>query len=64
MKIVITQGLAIMAPEGLRCQGQRPRSDDPSLVCNRLLAKVTGNGQLAGSFMCPRCKQIIEVRTA
>jgi hypothetical protein len=58
----IKRGKAVLAPNGLRCQG--PRTKDPTQTCNKLLVKKNSLGQVAGSFKCERCDQEIEVELA
>lgn len=55
----ITHGLAILKPEGLRCQASRASA--PSVACNKLICRTNNHGQIAGSFLCERCRQNIEV---
>jgi phage FluMu protein Com len=56
---IIKNGKAKFMPEGLRCTSSKEK--DPSRNCNKLIAKKTGSGQLAGDFKCPRCGQSIVV---
>jgi phage FluMu protein Com len=58
----ITKGKAALTLEGLRCRV--PRDKDPTRSCNKLIVKKNSSGQIAGSFMCERCKEIVEVETA
>lgn len=48
--------------EALRCAS--PRQSDSTKSCNRLLVKRNQQGQIAGNFLCDRCKQIVEVKLA
>ncbi len=56
----ITKGKARIHPEGLRCAA--PRDNDPARDCNKLIAKRNDAGQIAGNFLCERCRQVIEVK--
>ena len=60
MKLVITKGDAIVIQDGLRCQA--PRVGDTTRKCNKLIAKLNSLGQIAGNFMCDRCKQEVSVQ--
>lgn len=62
-QIVITLGEAYMKGNGLRCM--KPRRDNPTLRCNKLVALKNAAGELSGNFQCPdrRCRQEIEVET-
>lgn len=55
----IKKGTAILAPNGLRCQG--PRVKQPTQVCNKLMIRKNSIGQIAGELKCERCGQIVEV---
>lgn len=55
----ITKGKAMIQNDGLRCRN--PRDKDPTRSCNKLIVKKSSSGQIAGSFLCERCKQIVEV---
>lgn len=56
----ITKGQANITSEGLRCAS--PREGRPGWICNKLTVKKNSEGQIAGSFKCERCDQIIEVK--
>jgi hypothetical protein len=56
----VAKGKAVIVGEDLRCQ--KPREDDPTKPCNKLIAKTNRYRQIAGSFLCERCKEAIEVR--
>lgn len=55
----IKAGRAILVPNGLRCQGPRLKQSDQ--ICNKLLVRKNTIGQIAGSYKCERCGQLIEV---
>jgi hypothetical protein len=57
--MTITKGKASVTPEGLRCRA--PRDKDPTRTCNKLLVKRSASGQIAGNFLCERCRQEVEV---
>ena len=59
MKIIVTEGLAAIVNDGLRCAAKR--AGDPGRRCNKLLAKTNSSGEVAGRFKCDRCKQDVEV---
>ena len=59
MKIIVTSGAAIVRNGGLRCNA--PRIGDPDRTCNKLLVKLNSVGQVAGAFMCDRCRRIAVV---
>jgi hypothetical protein len=56
----VAKGKAVIVGEDLRCQ--KPREDDPTKPCNKLIAKTNRYRQIAGCFLCERCKEPIEVR--
>jgi hypothetical protein len=56
----VAKGKAVIVGEDLRCQ--KPREDDPTKPCNKLIAKINRYRQIAGCFLCERCKEPIEVR--
>jgi hypothetical protein len=65
VQMIITRGKAVISPDGLRCSS--PRVADSSKnraqqVCNRLLVKANQFGQIAGNFLCDRCKQTVEIQ--
>jgi hypothetical protein len=55
----ITKGKAVITPDGLRCRA--PRDKDPARTCNKLIVKKNPVGQIAGSFLCERCDELIDV---
>jgi hypothetical protein len=57
--IFVKRGKAVLTPNGLRCQGSRPK--DPTLTCNKLLVKRNSVQQVAGAFKCERCGAEIEI---
>lgn len=57
--LYITRGNAVITGESLRCNA--PRLKDSKKLCNKLLCRKSKSGQLAGSFKCSRCSQLIEV---
>lgn len=59
MKLIVTEGAAKVVNDGLRCMA--PRGNDPDRFCNKLLARLNAVGQIAGNFLCDRCKQIVSV---
>lgn len=59
LKSYVVRGMAFFQGDGLRCRGPRP--GNPKLPCNKLLAKINSLGQVAGKFLCERCKQSIEI---
>jgi hypothetical protein len=59
-QLIISKGMAIVTPSGLRCQALRPKQ--PDQVCNKLIVKKNSLGQIAGSFKCERCSQEIEIQ--
>ena len=59
VQTIIKSGKAVVLNGGLRCNN--PRVDDPSKICGRQLVKANAAGQIAGDFLCPRCKNHIEV---
>ncbi len=59
-KIVITQGVAKLEGECLRCNSVRLVGNGKH--CGKLLAKLNTRGQLAGCFKCERCNQLLEVQ--
>lgn len=56
----VSKGHAVLVEGELRCD--RPRKDDPARQCRKLIAKANKLGQIAGNFLCERCKEEIEVR--
>jgi phage FluMu protein Com len=59
LEIVVSEGAAKVVNDGLRCAAKR--KNDPDRPCNKLLARLNAAGQIAGSFLCDRCKQIVSV---
>ncbi len=55
----VTKGKAGFTPDGLRCRA--PRDKDPTRICNKLIVKKNSLAQIAGNFLCERCRQEIEV---
>jgi len=58
-QLYIQKGRAVFTAEGLRCAAPRP--DDPRKICHKLLVKWNASHQIAGNFLCERCKQEVEV---
>jgi phage FluMu protein Com len=56
----VSKGHAVISEGELRCD--RPRKDDPTRQCRKMIAKANKLGQIAGNFLCERCKEVIEVR--
>jgi phage FluMu protein Com len=56
----VSKGHAVLVEGELRCDS--PRKDDPSRRCRKLIAKANKLSQIAGNFLCERCKEEIEVR--
>jgi hypothetical protein len=59
MRPIITAGAGRIVPYGLRCEGEIAHR--PGHPCNCLVVKMNGKEQTAGSFLCTRCGQEIEV---
>jgi hypothetical protein len=59
LTIIVTEGAAKVVNGGLRCMAKR--TGDPDRSCNKLLARLNAAGQIAGNFLCDRCKQIVSV---
>jgi phage FluMu protein Com len=73
---VITKGRGFIFPgesgsQGLRCKAEitvtrhnreTGAKEERIESCNRLIAKPNRDGELAGEFSCPKCKQILEVK--
>ena len=55
----ITKGKAMFVGVDLRCNA--PRLTGQRKICNKLLVRKNELGQLAGNFLCERCKQEVEV---
>jgi hypothetical protein len=62
VRMLIVRGKAVVKAGGLRCQAFWAKS--PDLVCNKLLVKTNASGQIAGNFLCGRCKSEVEVGIA
>jgi phage FluMu protein Com len=57
---LIINGHARMSPEGMRCIAQFGRGRNKR-TCNKVIAKRSQTGQIAGIFTCPRCGGQTEV---